>query len=323
MKLPRRAVLHLAGTAACAAIAPRAHAQAYPSSPVRIIVGFAAGGTGDILCRLIGQRLAKELGQPFVIENRAGAGGNIAAEAVVRAPPDGYTLLQVGTANAVNVSLYAKLDFDFLRDIAPVAGIARAPLVMTVNPALPVRSVKEFVAYAKANPGKINMASAGNGTSPHLAGELFKMMAGVDLVHVPYRGGGLALTDLIGGQVQLMFTTLPTADLIRAGKLRALAVSTATRSAALPDVPTVAEFVPGYEASGWYGLGAPKDTPSGIIERLNCAINAALADSKIMATLAELDAAPLVGMPADFGRLIAQETQKGAKVVRFAGIKAE
>jgi tripartite-type tricarboxylate transporter receptor subunit TctC len=300
-----------------------ARAQTYPSRAVRILVGFAAGGTGDILCRLIGQSLAEVLGQPFVIENRPGAGGNIAAEAVVRASPDGHTLLQVGTANAVNVSLYDKLDFDFLRDIAPLAGIARAPLVMAVNPALPAHDVREFIAYAKANPGRISMASAGSGTSPHLAGELFKMMAGVDLVHVPYRGGGLALSDLLGGQVQLMFTTLPTAELVRAGKLRALAVTMATRSEALPDVPTVAEFVPGYEASGWYGLGAPKETPAWIIDLLNRAINAALADPRIKARLAELDAAPLIGTPADFGGLIAQETEKWAKVVRYAGIKAQ
>jgi tripartite-type tricarboxylate transporter receptor subunit TctC len=320
LKLARRTVLRLA---AAAALMASARAQTYPSRAVRIIVGFAAGGTGDILCRLLGQSLAEALGQPFVIENRPGAGGNIAAEAVVRAPPDGHTLLQVGTANAVNVSLYEKLDFDFLRDIAPLAGIARAPLVMAVNPALPVHDVKEFIAYAKANPGRISMASAGSGTSPHLAGELFKMLAGVDLVHVPYRGGGLALTDLLGGQVQLMFTTLPTAELIRAGKLRALAVTTATRSEALPDVPTVAEFVPGYEASGWYGLGAPKETPSGIIDLLNRAINAALADPRIKGRLAELDAGPLIGTPADFGRLIAQETEKWAKVVRYAGIQAQ
>ncbi|MBO0711655.1 MAG: tripartite tricarboxylate transporter substrate binding protein [Acetobacteraceae bacterium] len=241
----------------------------------------------------------------------------------MRAPADGHTLLQIGTANAVNVSLYEKLDFDFLRDIAPLGGIARAPLVMAVNPSLPVHGLRDFIAYAKANPGKVNMASAGTGTSPHLAGELFKMMTGLDLVHVPYRGGGLALTDLIAGRVQLMFTTLPTAELVRAGKLRALAVTAAARSPAMPDVPTVAEFVPGYEASGWYGLGAPKDTPSGIIDTINRANNAGLADTQIKARLAELGAVPLIGTPADFGKLIAEETEKWAKVVRFAGIKAQ
>jgi len=290
---------------------------------VRIIVGFAAGGTGDILCRLIGQFLSERLGAPFIIENRGGAGGNIAAEAVVHSAPDGHTLLQVGTANAVNSTLYENLDFDFIRDIAPVAGLARARLVMQVHPSLPVTTVGEFIAYAKAHPGSLNMASAGNGTSPHLAGELFKMMTGVDIVHVPYRGGGLALTDLIGGRMQVMFTTLPTAEFNRAGKLRAIAVTTAMRADALPDVPTVSETVPGYEASGWYGLGAPKDTPAPIVERLNRAINAGLADPKIKARLADLDGVALTGSPADFGALIAQETEKWGKVVKFAGIKAE
>jgi len=324
MKLRRRAFLRLAaGAAALPAMAHRGRAQAYPSRPVRIIVGFAAGGTGDILCRLIGQWLSERLGQPFIIENRPGAGGNIAAEAVVHSAPDGHTLLQVGTANAVNTTLYQNLDFDFVRDIAPVAGLARARLVMQLNPSLPVTTVPEFIVYAKAHPGKLNMASAGNGTSPHLAGELFKMMTGVDIVHVPYRGGGLALTDLIGGRVQVMFTTLPTAEFNRAGKLRAIAVTTAMRADALPDVPTVSETVPGYEASGWYGLGAPKDTPAPIVERLNRAINAGLADPKIKARLADLDGVALTGSPADFGALIAQETEKWGKVVKFAGIKAE
>jgi tripartite-type tricarboxylate transporter receptor subunit TctC len=323
MKLPRRAFLQLAAGAALPAAARSARAQAYPSRPVRIVVGFAAGGTGDILCRLIGQWLSERLGQPFVIENRGGAGGNIAAEAVVRAAPDGHTLLQVGTANAVNTTLYENLDFDFIRDIAPVAGLARARLVLQVNPSLPVTTVPELIAYAKAHPGKLNMASAGNGTSPHLAGELFKMMTGVDIVHVPYRGGGLALTDLIGGRVQVMFTSLPTAALNRTGKLRAIAVTTATRAEALPDVPTVGEFVPGYEASGWYGLGAPKQTPAAIIDGLNRAINAGLVDPQIKARLADLDGVALTGSPADFGRLIAEETEKWGKVVRFAGVKAQ
>jgi tripartite-type tricarboxylate transporter receptor subunit TctC len=324
MKLPRRAFLHLATGAAAFPLARSARTQAYPARPVRIIVGFAAGGTGDILSRLIGQFLSARLGQPFVVENRPGAGGNIAAETVVHAAPDGHILLQVGTANVVNTALYEKLDFDFIRDIAPVAGLARARLVMQVNPSLPVHTVAEFIAYAKAHPGTINMASAGNGTSPHLAGELFKMMAGVDIVHVPYRGGGLALTDLIGGRVQVMFTSLPTLEFNRAGKLRALAVTTATRAEALPEVPTVGEFVPGYEASGWYGLGAPRDTPPAVIERLNREINAGLADREIKARLADLDGAALFGdQPADFGRLIAEETQKWGKVVKFAGLKAE
>jgi tripartite-type tricarboxylate transporter receptor subunit TctC len=323
-KFPRRAMLRLAaGAAALPAISRTASAQAYPTRPVRIIVGFAAGGTGDILIRLIGQWLAERLGQPFVVENRPGSGGNIAAEAVARAAPDGHTLLQVGTADAVNATLYEKLSFNFIRDIAPVAGIARAPLVMVVNPSVPVNAVPQFIAYAKANPGKINMASAGNGTSPHLAGEMFKMMTGVDLVHVPYRGGGPALTDLIGGQVQVMFTTLPTTAYIRAGTLRALAVTTATRAEALPEVPSVGEFVPGYEASGWYGLGAPRNTPSAIVDALNREINAGLADPKIKERLADLGARVLGGSPADFGQLLAAETEKWGKVVRAANIKPE
>jgi tripartite-type tricarboxylate transporter receptor subunit TctC len=324
MKLPRRAFLQLAaGAAALPGAARSARAQGYPSRPVRIIVGFAAGGTGDILCRLIGQWLSERLGQPFIIENRPGAGGNIAAETVVRSAPDGHTLLQVGTANVVNTALYENLNFDFVRDIAPVAGLARARLVMQVNPSLPVTTVGEFIAYAKAHPGKINMASAGNGTSPHLAGELFKMMTVVDIVHVPYRGGGLALTDLIGGRVQVMFTTLPTAEFNRSGKLRAIAVTTAMRAEALPDVPTVAETVPGYEASGWYGLGAPRETPLAVIERLNREVNAGLADPQIRARLADLDGTALAGSPVDFASLIAEETEKWGKVVKFAGLKAE
>ena len=277
MKLPRRQFLHLAaGAAALPAVSRIAWAQAYPTRPVRIIVGFAAGGAADIIARLIGQWLSERLGQPFVIENRPGAGSNIATEAVVRAPPDGYTLLLVGTANAINATLYDKLNFNFIRDIAPVAGIIRVPNVMVVNPSVPAKTVPEFIAYAKANPGKINMASGGIGTAAHVSGELFKMMAGVDMVHVPYRGAAPALTDLLGGQVQVMFASMPSSiEHIRAGKLRALAVTTATRSEALPDIPTVGEFVPGYEASAWYGVGAPKDTPAEIVDKLNKEINAA------------------------------------------------
>jgi tripartite-type tricarboxylate transporter receptor subunit TctC len=289
---------------------------------VRIIVGFAAGGTGDLLVRLIGQWLSEQLGQPIIVDNRPGGGGTISAEAVVRAPPDGYTLLQVGTSHAVNATLY-KLDFDLLRDIAPVAGIARAHLVMLVHPSFPANTVPEFIAYAKAHPGTINMASAGSGSSPRLAGELFKLMTGVDLVHVPYRGGAPALSDLIAGQVQVMFSNLPAAEYIRAGKLRALAVTTTARSDDLPDVPAVSEFVPGYEASAWYGLGAPRGTPADIIEKLNGETNAALADPRIKARLAEFGGTPLAGSPADFGTLIAAETEKWGKVVTFAGLKPD
>jgi tripartite-type tricarboxylate transporter receptor subunit TctC len=289
---------------------------------VRIIVGFAAGGTGDLLVRLIGQWLSEQLGQPIIVDNRPGGGGTISAEAVVRAPPDGYTLLQVGTSHAVNATLY-KLDFDLLRDIAPVAGIARAHLVMLVHPSFPANTVPEFIAYAKAHPGTINMASAGSGSSPRLAGELFKLMTGVDLVHVPYRGGAPALSDLIAGQVQVMFSNLPAAEYIRAGKLRALAVTTTARSDDLPDVPAVSEFVPGYEASAWYGLGAPRGTPADIIEKLNGETNAALADPRIKARLAEFGGTPLAGSPADFGTLIADETEKWGKVVTFAGLKPD
>jgi tripartite-type tricarboxylate transporter receptor subunit TctC len=322
--LPRRTFLHIAaGAAALGAASRGANAQAYPVRPVRIIVGFAAGGTGDILTRLVGRWLSERLGQQFVVENRPGAGGNIGAEAVARAAPDGYTLLQVGTADTVNATLYEKLSFNFLRDIAPVAGIARSPLVMDLNPSVPINSLPQFIAYAKAHPGAINMASAGNGTSPHLAGELFKLMTGVDLVHVPYRGGGLALTDLLAGNVQVMFTTLPTSAYIKAGKLRALAVTTAERAPAMPDVPTVGEFVPGYEASGWYGLGAPRNTPAEIIGRLNREINAGLADPAIKARLADLGMTALAGSPDDFGQLLRAETEKWGKVVRAANIRTE
>jgi tripartite-type tricarboxylate transporter receptor subunit TctC len=323
MKGPRRHFLQLAvGAAALPAVARTARAQGYPTRSVRIVVGFAAGGTGDILARLIGQRLSERLGQPFVIDNRPGGGGNISTEAVVRATPDGYMLLQVGTSHAINTTLY-KLDFDLLHDIVPVAGIARAHLVMLVHPSFPARTVTEFITYAKANPGRINMASAGSGSSPRLAGELFKLMTGIEMVHVPYRGGAPAMSDLIAGQVQVMFSNLPAAEYIRAGKLRALAVTTASRSDELPDVPTVGEFVPDYEASAWYGLGAPKGTAAEIVETFNRETNAALADPAIKARLADFGGRALVGSPADFGRLIAEETEKWAKVVKFANIKVE
>jgi tripartite-type tricarboxylate transporter receptor subunit TctC len=323
VKLPRRTFLRLAASAAALpAVSRTASAQAYPARPVRIVVGFAAGGTGDLLVRLLGQWLSERLGQPIIVDNRPGGGGTISAEAVVRAPPDGYTLLQVGTSHVVNTTLY-KLDFDLIRDIAPVAGIARAHLVMLVHPSFPASTVPEFIAHAKAHPGTVNMASAGSGSSPRLAGELFKLMTGIDLVHVPYRGGAPALSDLIAGQVQVMFSNLPAAEYIRAGKLRALAVTTAARSDELPDVPTVGEFVPGYEASAWYGLGAPRGTPADIIERLNRETKAALADPRIKARLAEFGGTPLIGSSANFGTLIAAETEKWGKVVTFAGLKPD
>jgi tripartite-type tricarboxylate transporter receptor subunit TctC len=291
---------------------------------VRIIVGFASGGTQDIIARLLGQWLSERLGQPFVIENRPGGGGNIGAEAVVRAPPDGHELLLIGSPNMINATLYKNLNFNFASDIVPVASINRAPFVMEVNQTFPAKSVPEFIAYAKANPGKINMASAGTGTGLHVAGEMFKMMAGVEMTHVPYRSAGPALTDLIGGQVQVMFDAIPASiGHIRAGRLRALAVTSATRLDALPDIPTVGDFVPGYEASGVNGIGAPKNTPAEIVDRLNREINAALADPKIKARLADLGLTVLPGSPADFGNLIAEETDKWAKVITFAGIKQE
>jgi len=325
MSLPRRRFLHLTASAAALPLVSRiAGAQAYPTRPVRIIVGFASGGTQDIIARLMGQRLSERFGQPFVVENRPGGGGNVGAEAVVRAPPDGYTLLLVGSPNMINATLYEKLNFNFIRDIAPVASIDRAPLVMEVNPAFSARSVPEFIAYAKANPGKINMASAGTGTGLHVAGELFKMMAGVDMTHVPYRSAGPALTDLIGGQVQGMFDALPASiEHVRAGRLRALAVTTATRLEALPNIPTVGDFVPGYEASGVNGVGAPKNTPAQIVDRLNKEINAALAEPKMKARLSDLGLTVLTGSPADFRKLIAQETEKWAQVVKFSGAKPD
>jgi tripartite-type tricarboxylate transporter receptor subunit TctC len=325
MKLPRRHFLHLAvGAAALPAATRFALAQAYPGRPVHVIAGFAAGGGVDITARLIGQWLSDRLGQTFVIENRPGAGGNIGTETVVNAAADGYTLLLATVPNAVNATLYEKLNFNFVRDIAPVGGIIRVPQVILVHPSVPAKTLPEFIAYAKANPGKVNMASAGNGSAPHMAGELFNVMAGVNLVHVPYRGQGPALTDLLGGQVQVLFATTPgTTDYIKTGKLRALAVTTAARAEVLPDVPTVAEFVPGYEASQWYGLAAPRNTPPEIVDRLNKEINAALADPKMKARFADIGGEPLTGAPAAFGSLIAAETEKWGKVVRAAGLKPE
>ena len=325
MKLPRRNFLHLtAGAAALPALPWFALAQAYPVGPVRIIVPYAPAGVGDITARLVGQWLLEQFGQTFVIENRPGAGANIGTEVVVHAAADGYTLLFVSPANAINATLYANLRFNFIRDITPVASISRGANVMVVHPSFPAKTVPEFIAYAKANPGKVSMASAGNGSAPHICGELFKMMAGVDMVHVPYRGGGPALTDLLGGQVQVYFaTTASSVEYIRAGRLRALAVTTATRSEALPDTPTMSEFIPGYEASGFYGLAAPKNTPAEIVDKLNNEINAALADPKMKAQLGEFGGVPMPMTPADFGRLIADETEKWAKVIKFAGIKAD
>ena len=303
---------------------PPAPALDYPTRPVHWVVGYPAGGTTDILARLVGQYLSDKLGQQFIIDNRAGAGSNIGTEVVVNAPPDGYTLLLVNPANGINATLYEKLPFNFIRDIAPVAGIIRVPNVMEVNPGVPAATVAEFIAYAKANPGKVNMASSGNGTSVHVSGELFKMMTGTNMLHVPYRGAAPALTDLLGGQVQVIFDNLPSSiEYIRAGKLRALGVTTAARSPALPDVPAVGETVPGYEASAWFGIGAPRGTPPEIVDKLNAAVNAGLADPKLRARLADLGGAPLAGSPADFGRLIAEETEKWAKVVKFSGARAD
>jgi tripartite-type tricarboxylate transporter receptor subunit TctC len=324
-KLPRRRFLQVAaGAAALPAVSRVAWAQSYPSRPVRLIVPIAAGGSQDILARLMGQWLSERLGQPFVIDNRPGGGGNIGTEVAVRAPADGYTLLLVSSANVINATLYDKLNFNFIRDIAPVAGIIRVPHAMVVHPLVPARTIPEFIAYAKANPGKVNMASGGTGTGTHLVGELFKMMAGVDMVHVPYRGGGPALADLLGRQVQVMFPTMVSSiEYVRAGSLRALAVTTATRSEALPDMPTVGEFVPGYEASAVFGLGAPRNTPAAILDKLNKEINAALADPKLKARLADVGGDVLALSTADFGKLLADETEKWGKVIRAANIKAE
>jgi tripartite-type tricarboxylate transporter receptor subunit TctC len=325
MKLSRRRCLHLAAGAAVLPAAPRiAWAQTYPLRPVRMIVPFGPGGGTDIVARLIGQWLTERLGQTFVIENRPGAGGNLGTEAVVRAPPDGYTIVLIGAPSAINATLYDNLNFNFIRDIAPVAIIVSFPNVMVVNPSVPAKSVPEFIAYAKANPGKINMASPGSGSTPHVAGELFKMMTGVNMVHVPYRSVAAGMTDLLSGQVQVTFgTTASTVEYVRAGTLRALAVTTAMRSEALPDVPTIAQFVPGYEASAWFGAGAPRNTPAEIVDKLNREINGCLADPKLQARIADLGGIAMTSSPADFGRRIAEETEKWARVVKFSGAKAE
>ena len=325
MKLHRRKFLQLTAAGITAPAFPlAAMAEDYPTRPVRIIAGFAAGGGVDITARLIGQWLNERLGQAFVVENRTGAGGNIGTEAVVTAAPDGYTLLLATVPNAVNASLYNNLKFNFIRDIAPVANIIRVPMFIMVHPSVPANTVPELIAYTKANPGKVNMASAGNGSAPHMAGELFKMMAGVDMVHVPYRGQGPALTDLLSGQVQVLFATAPgTTEFVTTGKLRALGVTTATRAQVLPDVAPVSDFVPGYETSQWYGMCAPGKTPAEIIGKLNKEINAAIADSGMKARLAAIGGEPLPGPPAEFGKLIAEETEKWAKVVKAAGLKPE
>jgi tripartite-type tricarboxylate transporter receptor subunit TctC len=325
MKLSRRTFLHLAaGTAALPAVSRFAWAQAYPTRPVRLIVGFPAGGSADLSARLIGQWLSERLGQQFVIENRPGAANNLATETVVRATADGYTLLLATVANTINATLYDKLPFNFIRDIAPVSGILSYANVMEVNPAVPVKTVPEFIAYAKANPGKLNFASAGSGTSQHVSGEMFKVMTGINMQHVPYRGNAPALTDLIGGQVQVMFDNMPTSIAhIRAGKLRPLAVTSATRSEALPDLSTVGDFVPGYESTGWFGIGAPKTTPAEIVDKLNRETNAAFADPHIRVRLADLGGAALAGSPAEFAKLIAADTEKWGKVVKSSGAKPE
>jgi tripartite-type tricarboxylate transporter receptor subunit TctC len=323
MKLPRRRFLHLAaGAAALPALSCVALAQAYPTRPVRLIVPAPAGGPSDIIGRLMGQWLSEHLGQPFVVDNRPGAGTNVGTEAVVRAPPDGYTLLLFNAASAINATLYSKLDFVFVRDIVPIAAITREPLVMQINPFLPVKTIPEFIAHAKAALGSINMASGGNGAPSHVTGELFKMMAGVNLVHVPYRGAAPALTDLISGQVQVYFGPMPSSiEHIKTGKLRALAVTTAARSEIMPEIPAMAEFLPGYDASTWFGIGAPRHTAVAIVDRLNAAINAGLADPRLKARLADLGGAAMPLAPAAFGKLIAEETEKWAKVIKFAGIK--
>jgi tripartite-type tricarboxylate transporter receptor subunit TctC len=327
MELGRRRLLALTAAALGAAGSRMARAESYPSRPVHWIVGFAPGGSTDILARVIGQYLSEKLGQAFIIENRPGAGSNIATEVVVNAPPDGHTLLMISPAHAVNATLYDKLNYNFLRDIAPVAGISREANVMVVSPSfpattVPVSTVPAFVAYAKANPGKVNMASSGVGTSVHVAGELFNLMAGLKMTHIPYRGAGPAITDILGGQVQVMFAAMPSAfEHVKAGRLRALAVTTAGRLPTLPDVPTVGEFLPGYEASSWYGIGAPRTTPPEIIDTLNRAMNAGLADPRLKARLGELGGIMLSGTPSEFGKLIADETAKWAKVVKFSGAK--
>jgi tripartite-type tricarboxylate transporter receptor subunit TctC len=323
MKLPRRQFLRLAGAAvALPAVSRIARAQAYPARQIRLIIGYPPGGSADITARLIAQWLGDRFGQPVIVESRPGGGTNIATEAVINAPPDGYTLLLVAPANAINATLYEKLNHNFLRDIAPVAGLIRFPNVVVVNPDVPVKTIPELIAYAKANPGKLNMASSGNGSTIHMSGELFKMMTGINMIHVPYRGGALALTDLMGGQVQVMFDNIPTSmEFVRSGKLRGLAVTGAARSETLPDLPTVADFVSGYEATSWYGLGAPKGTPSDIIEKLNREVNAILAEPKTKTRFAELGATLLSGTATEFGKLVADETEKWGKVVKFSGAK--
>ena len=325
MKFPRRTFLHLAaGAAAWPALSRIAEAQAYPSRPVRIIVGFAPGGATDIQARLMGQWLSDRLGQPFIIENRAGASGNIGTEAVAKATADGYTLLQVVTPHAINAALYTHLNFDFIRDIAPVICSARLAYLVVVHPSVPVRTIPEFIKYAKANPGKLNYGSAGTGTPQNISCELFKMMAGVDLVHVPYRGGALATTDLIGGHLQVIFSPVSESiEHVKAGELRALAVTTATRLDVLPDIPTVAEFVPGFEASGFAGIGAPRNTPTEIIDTLNKELNAGLADTKVKSRIVELGGTVLGGSPAEFGTMLSEAIEKWAKVIKFAGINVE
>ncbi len=325
MRLPRRTFLHLAaGVAALPAISRIASAQAYPSRPIRLILGFAAGGSADIVARLIAQFVSDRIGQPVIVENRTGASSNLAGEAVARSAPDGYTLLYVTTVNAINATFFDNLKFDLKRDFAPVSGVTRAPNVLEVNPSVPANNVAEFVAYAKANPGKLNMASTGNGTSIHLAGELFKAMTGVNLVHVPYRSPPQAMTDLLAGQVQVMFDVMTQGlQHIKEGRLRALAVTTAARSDALPDVPTVAETVPGYEASSWSGVCAPSGTPTGIVEMLNKEINAAVTDPNIKARLTSIGSTAITGSPAEFATFLTEETDKWGKVVRAANIKAE
>src|ERR1700704_4295441 len=325
MKLQRRQFLQLAaGAAALPVTSGVAGAQTYPARPVRLVIGYTPGGSADLTARLMGQWLSEKLGQSFVIENRPGGGTNIATEAVVRAAPDGYPLLLAAPANAINATLYDKLNFNFLRDVEPVAGIIRFPNVVVVNPSVPVKSIPELIAYAKANPGKLNMASSGNGSTIHMSGELFKMLTGTDMLHVPYRGGAPALTDLISGQVHVMFDNIPTcAEHVKSGKLRGLAVTSTTRSAVLPDLPTVADFLPGYEASAWYGIGAPKNTPPEIIETLNKAVNAILADPAAKARFGELGAILLPGSAANFGKLLSDETEKWGKVVKFSGARVD
>lgn len=325
MKLSRRRLLQLAsGAIALPASSRLARAQAWPNRPVRLVIGYTPGGSADLTARLMGQWLSEKLGQSFVIENRPGGGTNIATEAVLRSAPDGYTLLLVAPANAINATLYDKLNFNFIKEVEPVAGLIRFPNVVVVHPSLPVKTIPELIEYAKANPGKLNMASSGNGSTIQMSGELFKMLTGINMVHVPYRGGAPALTDLIAGQVQVMFDNLPTcAEHVKSGKLRGLAVTSAARSEVLPDLPTVADFLPGYEASAWYGIGAPKGTPPDIVDRLNKAVNEILADPKVKAKFSEYGAILLPGSPADFGKLLADETEKWGKVVKFAGAKVD